>query len=50
MILERKKKCNVIISGLARKVGVQGGATEEMILNLDSEGWVGLNPLQFQTT
>lgn len=40
MILERRKKCNVIISGLAGMGRVQGGVTEEVILNFDSEGWV----------
>lgn len=41
MILERRKKYNVIISGPTGMGGVQGGVTEEVILNLDSEGRVG---------
>lgn len=39
----------MIISGPAGKGGVQGGVTEEMILHLDMEGLVGLNPLWFQS-
>lgn len=49
MILERRKKRNVIISGPAGKGGVQGGMTE-MIFDLDIEGQVGINPLWFQAT
>lgn len=40
MILERRKKCNGIISGPAGMGGVQGGVTEEVILNFDSKGQV----------
>lgn len=41
MILERRKKYSVILSGPAGMGGVHSGVIEEVILNSDSEGRVG---------
>lgn len=45
MVLERRGKHNMIPSGPSGKGGIRGGRTEEMIFDLNIDGWIGLNPL-----
>ena len=40
---------SLTLSGPTEKGKVQGGGAET-VFDLDIEGWIGLNPLQFEST